>query len=281
MTEAPINLKTTMIACLRSLARVSNVEKKNNKAMTVLTNKVIINNFTIMEPPVGMYLSRSLSIFIFFVFLFLSYWQYEKSILVDARQEKFKYAEKKNSPTFDVPPLFLSVHEGHWFAMNGSFHLKQAIVLDNQVYQNEVGYRWLIPFVSTMHDQAFLVDLGFVSSNGSRELPALPKIPSEHKIQGQLYKPLTNRFNDRLMPEDGYPIRIQALNLKELSAKLNLDLSPYIMRLESLPNISIVSMYKPIRMSSSKHISYALQWLFFALVWAVLMRRLTNYKDKS
>ncbi len=136
------------------------------------------------------------------------------------------------------------------------------ILLDNQTYQGEVGYL-AFQIVSMSHDPATLtlLELGFVKGKKSRAvLPKVEYLTTPYDITGRLYRKSTNPLSSDLMAEMGDTIRVQNLNINQLSQLLNIELMPTVIQPDNLTQWSYPFPWNPLPLTSAKHFGYSFQW---------------------
>ncbi|WP_298440661.1 SURF1 family protein [uncultured Ferrimonas sp.] len=160
---------------------------------------------------------------------------------------------------------------GYQLQISGNWLPQQALLLDNQVVDGQVGYRYLVPLQVSLEQPWLLVDLGFVAAPSRREqLPALPPLPSRSVVLGRLLQPQPNRLADQLLPEVGVVTRIQALNWSQLQQHWQHPLIPALLWLQQPQQLGFKRPWQPINMAAEKHHAYALQWFSLALAWLVV-----------
>ncbi|WP_041415784.1 SURF1 family protein [Shewanella halifaxensis] len=159
------------------------------------------------------------------------------------------------------------------------FKLKAAVtpistdifLLDNQVYKGKVGYLALQAVQVNESEPWLLVELGFIAASMDRaKLPSVTAITAPAMLEGRVYQKQLNPMSSELMPEAGWPKRIQNLNIPQLSEQLNMPLASAVLQPSNLAN-SYSHPWQPIPLSSQKHHGYAVQWFSMAGVFALLM----------
>lgn len=148
----------------------------------------------------------------------------------------------------------------------------QIWLLDNQIYQGQVGY---LAFQALQVEAAqpwLLVELGFVAATSRRdELPKVAPLSGELDIAGRLYQKQINPLSQALMAEMGASVRFQNLNMPEMAKVLGHPLLPVVLQPEPLPSLTLPHPWQPFPLSAQKHWGYALQWFSMAAVFAGLM----------
>ncbi|GLQ75798.1 SURF1 family protein [Vibrio penaeicida] len=151
----------------------------------------------------------------------------------------------------------------------------RTFLLDNQVWNGQVGYLMLQPVKVTSGYQGngryVLLELGFVKAGHDRRiLPSFTELTQPVSLEGRVYQKQSNPVSDKLHAESGWPKRIQNLNLEALEGELGLPLLPFVIQPSNL-NLEYPQPWHPVPMSSQKHFGYALQWFSMALVFALIM----------
>lgn len=156
----------------------------------------------------------------------------------------------------------------------------QVFLLDNQTYQNRVGYlgyqlAQIQSKDASLNGKWIAIELGFIAGTSSRDkLPSVRVLPDTIKtLEGRLYSPSINPLSDQLYLEDTFPYRIQNWSFSQLSAYTELDLIKLIIQpIQPLDAKSWAypQPWKPLPMTSQKHFGYAVQWFVMAAVFLSL-----------
>jgi surfeit locus 1 family protein len=156
----------------------------------------------------------------------------------------------------------------------GHYDNAHTVLLDNKIYAHRVGYEVLTPLVEKNHQPAVLVNRGWIPAPVDRRvLPVIPAVMGEHTIVGNVYlilgKPFT--LGDRVEPNDGWPRRVQALDISLLQNILKQPLYPFVVLLSPEAQAGFVRDWQPVQsMPPSRHIGYAVQWFAFAAVLLII-----------
>ncbi|MEF1311304.1 SURF1 family protein [Vibrio mytili] len=144
-----------------------------------------------------------------------------------------------------------------------------VILLDNQTYQSTVGYlAFQVVSVGQDPNTLALLELGFVAGGNNRStLPDVMKIEAPLMVTGRLYRKSMNPLSSELMPEIGNPIRVQNLNISQLSQQLNIELMPAVIQPNNLENWPYAFPWNPLPLTSAKHFAYSVQWFAMAGVF--------------
>ncbi|MGR5546635.1 SURF1 family protein [Vibrio sp. PNB22_2_2] len=146
------------------------------------------------------------------------------------------------------------------------------ILLDNQTFEGKVGYL-AFQVVSLSQDPAILtlLELGFVQGERTRSLlPNVSALARPLTVTGRLYRKSTNPLSSALMAEMRDVIRVQNLNINQLSQLLDRELMPTIFQPDNLDNWPYPFPWNPVPLTSSKHFGYSFQWFSMASVFLLI-----------
>jgi surfeit locus 1 family protein len=153
----------------------------------------------------------------------------------------------------------------------GRFDQKHQILLDNRVFNQQVGYHVYTPLIRE-HGPAILVDRGWIKQGRTRQ--QLPEIKVDQEITsvtGMLNKPPSAGLvlAENVNQYDHWPGIAQFIDLTEIEKTLGYPLYPMVLVLDG--DQASALKHEPIhfRMSSDKHLGYAFQW--FGLAVALLI----------
>ncbi|GIU01735.1 SURF1-like protein [Shewanella morhuae] len=161
---------------------------------------------------------------------------------------------------------------GYRLQIHASPASSQIWLLDNQIYQGQVGYLAFQPLQVEVNQPWLLVELGFITASSHRdELPHIHPLSGELNIEGRLYQKHINPLSQSLMAETGASVRFQNLNMPEIAKMLGHPLLPAVLQPDELASIDLPHPWQPFPLSAQKHWGYALQWFSMAAVFAGLM----------
>lgn len=158
----------------------------------------------------------------------------------------------------------------------GSFDTSRQFLLDNQVRNRQVGYHVLTPFRLKGREEAVLVDRGWVPSGSSRaELPARPAPEDVDMVRGHIDQgPATGiRLGGIADGEQGWPLRVQYVDYKELGARLDYALLPVVLRLDENAAGGYQRDWRPSHPTGygpDRNRGYAFQWFGLAATLAII-----------
>ena len=170
--------------------------------------------------------------------------------------------------------------------LTGSFQNDRTILLDNKIFNKQVGYEVITPFLISP-TQSILINRGWIPMGASRKnLPELAPIVTDNTpliIQGQITTPHHNRFIKNQLESTHFPLRIQEINFKLLQPLFETQLNPLLITLsgDSLFSFEAIA-EKSTWLNPDKHFAYALQWLLLAFSLVIIYTRvyLLNKKTK-
>ena len=158
---------------------------------------------------------------------------------------------------------------------SGSYLSKQSIYIDNQVYEQKVGYALMTPFKLSGSGDVILVDRGWLSVGLSRGvLPNFDTPEGEVLIEGRLNLPYAKPpiWNDKYDVADG--MVWQYLPITEFNTQTGLSAVPLVLELapnnaEGSSSGAVVNWQSINDEWVFKHQAYAFQWFSMALVFAI------------
>ena len=214
------------------------------------------------------------SLAMFLILMKLGFWQLERAEMKERWQAELTHRQSSAPLTYAQLVAFSAAEQvtGYRLSVLASPASSQIFLLDNQVFKGRVGYLALQPMQITADGPWMLVELGFIAAGLDRRiLPGIDVIEKEVSLNGRLYQKQANPMSSALMPEAGWPKRIQNLNLGEISQLLGQPLAPAVLQPDHLDGIDLPHPWTPIPLSSQKHRGYALQWFSMALAFALLI----------
>ena len=167
-------------------------------------------------------------------------------------------------------------------ALNGTYDSSRHLLLDNRVFNREVGYNVYTP-LQLGHGRSILVDRGWLPLGKSRQ--TLPSIKTENRdyyLEGILLDPPTTNVLGTEIKENynQWPAVVQSINLQEIEQQIGYKLEPKILVLFEHAQSGFHRQKTPIilNMSSDRHIGYAVTWFLCAFVLLILFITATTEK---
>lgn len=173
----------------------------------------------------------------------------------------------------ELPILRAGRAAGRRLVVHGRWDARRQILLDNQVFHGEAGYRLFTP-LRIAESRAVLVDRGWLAGGPRRDLaPAVLPVGGEALLTGVAAPPpapgpLAQQVVDASL--GGGLLRVQQIDVGDLSQRLGLDLEPWTLRLDPAePGGPLREAPLP-RFTPERHRAYALQWFLLAALLAGL-----------
>jgi surfeit locus 1 family protein len=164
--------------------------------------------------------------------------------------------------------------------LKGRFDNDHSFLLDNKISKGKVGYEIYTPFLAEGVPSPILVDRGFIPITQDRlSLPAIHAIPQPTMMIGMINLPprYVSFGNIHESTTMRYPLRIEYINLNELSTLLGFTLSPFLLIIDPThPGAYDVS-WQIATMPPEKHQAYAIQWFALALTLLILSVALNKH----
>lgn len=163
--------------------------------------------------------------------------------------------------------------------LSGQYDTKHAILLDNKTNQGRIGYELYVPFKVSGYTNIFLIDLGFVPADYSRKiLPTIADKPGKVSVHGILNLPPSYFALGSMLEENHvhWPLRVQYIDLSQLSNYYPQAFFPYILQTQSKP----LAAEQIVNITPQRHRAYAFQWFALAFTLLVLSALFVRRKNK-
>jgi len=160
--------------------------------------------------------------------------------------------------------------------LNGRLLHQTTWLLDNKVYQGQVGYEVLVPLLIENSNRLVIVNLGWVKASLDRNiLPPLQEWTRVQTFSGLLHVASANPYRLSAPATQDWPKRIGDIDLVMMEQQLGFELSNgvygAILRLDPTINIGYQKQWRwGNNMTVAKHQGYAFQWFALALTLALL-----------
>lgn len=177
----------------------------------------------------------------------------------------------------------VAVKPGDSVRASGHFDNQHSFLLDNQFYQHRVGFNVLTP-LKLENGHWILVDRGWVPAKPNRrDLPDIHPLTGHYTFNGEAYMPSDKArvLSERLDNEGTWPLIIEKVTLTKLSKRLDIELLPFIIRLDKGATFGYTRAWQVVSMPPERHYGYAMQWFTFALVALVLFVYLNVEKKRG
>lgn len=200
----------------------------------------------------------------------LGAWQLQRGVQKAAWQAQWETQAS-------LPPLQVGSDElrqfrhagatGRRLVIHGHWDTRRQVLLDNQVFGGQVGYRIYTP-LRIAGNAAILVNRGWLPNGSRRDLaPDVRLGAGEADVTGNLAPPpapgfLARQTVDVALGED--LLRVQQIDVTDLSQRLGLNLEPWTLQLDpAAPDGYERHLLAP-QLAPERHRAYALQWFLFA-----------------
>lgn len=202
--------------------------------------------------------------------LSLGVWQLQRA--EEKRQILDLVATRRSETPINMERLLTRTEPAYsQLEFSGRYLAGQVILLDNRIFRGRFGYEVVMPF-RTSDGELLWVSRGWVAGSLHREqLPELEPVSGDIDLLGEVYVPLGEAFTltDSPLPE-GWPKRIQVLDIGALAEMTGVAYYPYVVRLRPGSATVFDSYWQDINIRPEKHTAYAVQWFAMALALLIL-----------
>lgn len=167
----------------------------------------------------------------------------------------------------DQPDLHIA--PGRHLLVRGDWDTRRQILLDNQVVGGQAGYQVYTP-LHLADGHAVLVNRGWLPGGARRDvapdvrLAARAALVAGSAAPPPSSGPLARQALDTTLG-DGL-LRVQQLDIDDLSQRLGLTLEPWTLRLDPAAPDGYVRHWQTSGLGSERHLAYAVQWFLFAVL---------------
>jgi len=220
--------------------------------------------------------------------LFLGYWQMgraEQKRSINAVFEQHASAEPltlRGGEMDKEDMLFRQVH------VQGSYDLKQQILLENQKYNGVPGYQVMTPLHIKGSKVYVLVNRGWIKQGDDRRfIPDLPGPTQAQVLSGRVGNAPSVGLKLGPPGEPGkvWPKRLVYMDLDWIAKETGYPLLPYVIYLPEGAEDGLLraktSLQMHSAMSPEKHMSYAVQWFLLAGLALLMYIILSLKKSRS
>ncbi len=213
-------------------------------------------------------------------FTYLGCWQlsraHDKQALLDS------YALRTTHTPFSAHNLS-AIQDWRFYRiqLSGTFDNDHTFLLDNKTYERRVGYEVYTPMHVNGFDTAILIDRGFVPLGVSRnDLPKIRAITGKVTLTAMLNFPPLYLSLGKIVDHTHlkWPLRVEYINLAELSNLLNYQLFPYVALMQPSDARAYPLSWQVVIMSPERHLGYAVQWFALALTLLILFVALNRVR---
>ena len=214
---------------------------------------------------------------VFPILMSLGFWQLDRAELKQqqldmytARSEQAPVQLKSND---DISSLKSEDFRHSSIEVVGHYESKKSFLVDNRVNKQQVGFYVVTPFIVEQSKKTVLVNRGWIKGNRLRsELPTFDTTNAKISIKGLGYVPSENFFavDNVKIDTQNYPVVIQNIDFAAIQQAIDLEVYPFILRLDPNDKSGFVREWLVITSSPEKSQSYAAQWFTMALVVIII-----------
>ena len=200
---------------------------------------------------------------------------------VNRANEKIEIIENYDKLLFS-DPLILDNDHKNWQPIKTSGKFEDLVVYeDNAILDGKAGYK-IYHLFKNLDSSYIFVHRGFRERNRIKNnLPVVEVPEGFQNLEGKVLRRANNSFVQNIQESD--PRIIQEFDLSYLKERYssleNKDIYVYLFNLQEEDEMKFSSIEKPVNMSSSKHIGYAIQW--FGLCLALIILTIYAYRRKD
>ena len=198
----------------------------------------------------------------------LGFWQLDRA--EEKRAMSALYAERLAAAAQPLDEVAADDWRYRQVRLSGRFIDEELWLLDNQLFQGQVGYNVVMPF-QLQDGGIVMVDRGWVAGNPDRRiLPQLESVAGEVTLVGTVYVPTAQPFTlaATALPAN-WPKVVQHLPWQALPRQQQLAL-PYVVRLNPESAALLQANWLVVNVSPDKHTGYAVQWFAMSAMLALL-----------
>lgn len=211
------------------------------------------------------------------LFIRLGFWQLHRADFKEAVLRR--YAASASAPLQDFARIAEAPPADSFprVRVSGRYLADRLYLLDNPKHDARGGVEVFAPFELHGQSQLLLVDLGFLSGNGTMQTPQLPPLPTgEVSLQGLYVPPPSVGFEmggNALARQTQWPKSSIFLDPAEVAGDLGRALYPRLLALDADPASIYVREHTLdfSAMPPARHRAYAFQWFTFALAAVVIL----------
>ncbi len=211
------------------------------------------------------------------ILMSLGFWQLERAELKQQQLDNYTARSEQEvmllTVSSNVDAIKIADAKYRKFEVTGYYDTRHSFLIDNRVYQSQVGFYVVTPFMIENSKTAILVNRGWVKGKGYRaDLPDFITTDEKITLRGTGYVPSTNFFSvDNVkISKQSFPVIIQNIDFAAIREVIKMDLYPFILRLDPEDKTGFVRNWQVVTSSPEKSQSYAAQWFTMALVVLII-----------
>lgn len=159
-------------------------------------------------------------------------------------------------------------------SLTGHFLNDKSLFLIYQVYEDNLGYEVVTPFLLDSSDKVVFVSRGWVLANTYEQmLDKLKPVKGTLTLEGQLYVPTekeADRTNEIDLSSPRWPLEIRYLNTLQLAPLFEQSIFPYEVRLDEGQPGLYIRHWPEVMVDTGRNFSYALQWFSMSIALLIV-----------
>lgn len=202
----------------------------------------------------------------FVLFCVLGVWQYHryefKKNLLQLYQERLTAAPKELSEVFKEKDLtFEHVN------VLGQYLNDQTMFVQNQLYNDTMGFEVLTPYKVVGSLQLLLVDRGWIEGVDQHVLPTIKPVNGTQMISGHIKVLNEYQFilGDNILQPHAKPIVMQKIDMSEIGRVTDQIFFPFVLRLDAGQPNGFTRDWNVTMIMPERHLGYCIQWFLMAI----------------
>lgn len=211
----------------------------------------------------------------------LGLWQSNKADRKQALQDVYNQREEATTVQIGSEPLNLESIRFSKVIVRGDFEPAYQVLIDNQIFQGQVGYHVITPLHISGSNMRILVNRGWVPMGGDRNiLPVIDTPQSVVEVSGYAHDP-SSKFLELARPVDtpgGWQKVWQNLDVKRYKAAVPFTLHDISILMDANSTTGgFVRVWPKPDAKIEVNRGYAIQWYFMSIA-LVIIYLVTNIK---
>lgn len=209
----------------------------------------------------------------------LGCWQLDRAAQKRLLETALSHQRSEPLTISQLPPILNSGYRYQSLQVVGHFDNAHTLFIDNKIYRHQVGYHLLTPLQLT-NGSWLLVNRGFIAAADRQRLPKVTNLSDKLTVNGLIDFPQNTLVLKKEPLAEQWPLRVQALELKQLEKLLHHPLYPFILLQQGNDNTGLKRDWQLVVFPSYRHTGYAVQWFALALTLLILYIRFTISRSK-
>ena len=215
----------------------------------------------------------AVTLVLFGVLVSLGFWQLDRAEQKRALLDQYGNGKKETVLQIEADLKSAAGLNYQDAVVVGHYDNSHQLLLDNRTHAGQAGYQVLTPFAIRDSNVAVLVNRGWIPLGASRDrLPDVMVPEDPRSISGRLKIPPEKVFMlGEGEPRQGWPYRIQRIDINSLSAELGRPLLPVVFLLDAGQPDGYTRKWQPLAgFGPERNIGYAVQWFGLAATLLII-----------